>query len=48
MRTHDTGVVSLNPARVTIKTPLVSKSMEDNPMKSTSLEETQNPVSSFC
>ena len=42
------GVVSSNPARVTMKTPLVRKETVNHFMKSTSLEKTQNSVSGFC
>ena len=42
------GVVSSNPARVTIKTPLVRKATGKDLMKSTSLEKTQSPVNGFC
>ena len=38
MRTHNTGVVSSNPARVTIKTPLARKALGNHLIKSTALE----------
>ena len=43
-----TGVVSLIPACVTLKTPLVRKATGNHLMNSTSLENTQSPVSGFC
>ena len=48
MQTHDTGLVSPIPPCVTIKTPLARKATGYHFMKSTSLEETQSPVSGFC
>ena len=45
---RNTGVVSSNPARVTIKTPLARKSTGNHLIKSTSLEKAQSPVSGFC
>ena len=42
------GVISSNPARATMTTPLVRKATGNHLMKSTSLETTQSPVASFC
>ena len=47
MRTRNTGVVSSNAARVTIKTPLVMKATGSHFIKSTPLEKTQSPVSGY-
>ena len=47
MQTHNTGVVSSNPARVTTKTRLASKATGNNLIKSTYLEKTQSPFSGF-
>ena len=48
MRTHKIGVVSSNPARVTIKMQLVRKAAGNHLMKFTFLETTQGPVSGLC
>ena len=48
MLTHNAGVVSSMPPCVTFKTPLVRKATGIHLIKSTSLEETQIPVSGFC
>ena len=48
MWTHNTGIVSWIPPCVTFKTPLVMKAMGNHLMNSTSLENTQSPVSGFC
>ena len=45
---HNTGDVSMNHTRVTIKTPLVRKATGNHLIKSTSLEKAQSPVSGFC
>ena len=47
-RTHSAGVVSSNPAHVTIEMSLVRKAKGNHLIKSISLEETQSPVSVFC
>ena len=41
VRTYNTGVVSSNPTRVTIKTPLARKATGNHLIKSTFLGETQ-------
>ena len=48
VRTHTTWIASSNPARVPIKTPLARKATGSHLVKSTSLGETQSPVSAFC
>ena len=42
------GVVSSNPARVTMETPLAREEIENHLIMSISLEKTQTPVSAFC
>ena len=44
MRTHNTTVVSSNPARVTIKTPLTRKAKGNHLIKFTSLEKKLNAL----
>ena len=46
--THNTGVVSSNPARVTMKTPLARKTTGNHLIKPTALEKIQSPVSGLC
>ena len=46
-RIHNAGVVSSNPARVTIKKPLARKATGTQPPKSTSIETTHGRVSAF-
>ena len=48
MRTHNTGVVSSIPPRVTIETKLVGKGTGNQFIDSISLEEAQSLVSGFC
>ena len=47
METHNTGVGSLIPPCVTMKTPSVRKATGDQLIKSYSLEATQSPVTGF-
>ena len=48
MRTHNAGVVSLNPGGVTIKSTIGEEGNGKLPHKSTSLENTQRFISAFC
>ena len=48
MWTHNAGVASSIPSCVTIEMSLARKVMESHLIKSTSLENTQTPVSGFC
>ena len=43
IRTHNTGIIGLNPPRVTMKTPLVRKATGNHLMNSTSLEKNSEP-----
>ena len=46
--THNSGVVSLNPTRVTSKMPLVKNATVNHLMNSTSLEKTHSHISGLC
>ena len=46
--THNTGVVSSNPACVTIETSLARKTKGNHIVKSTSREMIHSPVPGFC
>ena len=48
MRTHNTGVVSSDPTRVTIKIPWVRQATGNHLMNCTSLEKTRSSVSGLC
>ena len=48
VRTHNTGVLSSNPTRVTIEMPLVRQATGNHLIKSTFRKKTQSPVSGFC
>ena len=45
MRIQSKGIVSSNPACVTIEIPQVRKATENHPTESTSLEKIQSPIS---